>query len=192
VKIGTQCWLAQNLNIGTTLDGSKSQTNNTVIEKYCYDDKKSNCDTYGGLYQWDEMMQYITTHGTQGICPRGWHVPADAEWETLEIALGLSQIETTELSGTNKDNKNADSNASSFDEAIGDNLKFSSNDLGLLHSGYRNAEGSFNTQSKSIYFWSSSENGAQAWYRGLNHNEEKVMRNGLDKAYGCSVRCVRD
>jgi hypothetical protein len=60
VAIGYQCWLKENLNIGTRINGSQNQTDNGIIEKYCYDDNESNCDEYGGLYQWDEMMQYTT------------------------------------------------------------------------------------------------------------------------------------
>jgi len=78
VLIGTQCWMRENLNIGTRIDGSQNQTDNGTIEKYCYDDLESNCDIYGGLYQWDEAMQYVTTQGVQGICPAGWHLPTDA------------------------------------------------------------------------------------------------------------------
>jgi len=46
------------------------------------------CNVYGGLYQWDEAMQYSTTVGVQGICPTGWHLPADSEWTTLTTFLG--------------------------------------------------------------------------------------------------------
>ncbi len=85
VQIGDQCWMAENLNVGTMIDGSDDQTQQTpeVIEKYCYDNNTANCDTYGGLYQWNEMMHYTTQEGAQGICPAGWHVPTDGEWCTL-------------------------------------------------------------------------------------------------------------
>ena len=61
VLIGTQCWFVQNLNIGTKFIGSANQTNNGIIEKYCYNNDDANCAIYGGLYQWDEAMQYVTT-----------------------------------------------------------------------------------------------------------------------------------
>src|ERR1035437_8781265 len=83
VRIGDQCWLKENLDVGTRINGSANQTNNSVIEKYCYNDDPANCTTYGGLYQWNEAMQYVTTQGTQGICPPGWHVPTLAEFQTL-------------------------------------------------------------------------------------------------------------
>ena len=49
-QIGEQCWMAENLNIGTLINGNNNQTNNGEIEKYCYDNDPVNCDLYGGLY----------------------------------------------------------------------------------------------------------------------------------------------
>ncbi len=71
VQIGSQCWLKNNLNIGRMIEDSTKQNNNTIIEKYCYYNSEVNCKTYGGLYRWDEAMQYSTTEGAQGICPEG-------------------------------------------------------------------------------------------------------------------------
>ena len=98
--IGSQCWLAQNMNIGIKIPGNSSQTNNGVFEKYCYANVDSNCDIYGGLYQWGEMVQYLngasnTTSwnpvpdgSVGGICPSGWHLPTRNEWDTLIVYLG--------------------------------------------------------------------------------------------------------
>ena len=77
VLIGNQCWLKENLDVGTRINLNQSPTNNGIIEKYCYNDNPTNCDTYGGLYKWDEAMQYTTTEGAIGICPSGWHIPSD-------------------------------------------------------------------------------------------------------------------
>src|ERR1035437_6043772 len=68
VLIINQCWLKENLDIGTRIDGSVEQTNNNTIEKYCINDDLAYCTTYGGLYQWNEAMQYVNTPGIQGIC----------------------------------------------------------------------------------------------------------------------------
>ena len=65
------------------IPGSTIQTDNGIPEKYCYDDIPDNCDKYGGLYQWDEMLQFSTKNG-QGICPDGWHISKDEEWKILE------------------------------------------------------------------------------------------------------------
>jgi len=80
--------MKENLNVGTMVMGDSSHSNNGIIEKHCYNNDTSNCDTYGGLYQWNEMMQYDTTAGVQGICPAGWHIPHNAEWAELTEYLG--------------------------------------------------------------------------------------------------------
>jgi uncharacterized protein (TIGR02145 family) len=92
VQIGNQCWFRENLNIGNRIDASQNQSNNNIIEKYCYNDLESNCDIYGGLYTWDEMMQYSSHENVQGICPPGWHLPSDFEWRTLTDYLGGRSI----------------------------------------------------------------------------------------------------
>jgi uncharacterized protein (TIGR02145 family) len=93
VQIGTQCWLAANLNYGTIIPSSQVQTDNCVNEKYCYNNVTVAGDCQGGygFYQWDEMMKYDTTPGRQGVCPPGWHVPAETEWTTLfDFYLGVA------------------------------------------------------------------------------------------------------
>ena len=99
VLIGTQCWFAKNLNVGTMIV-STPQSDNSVLEKYCYDGDANNCLIYGGFYQWAEMVQYLngvsaSTAGpysfsgnVQGICPTSWHLPSDIEWLALETYLG--------------------------------------------------------------------------------------------------------
>jgi uncharacterized protein (TIGR02145 family) len=87
IQIFSQCWLKENLNIGTMIQGTQNMTDNGVIEKYCYDNLETNCDEWGGLYQWDEMMQYSDTAGIQGICPPNWHIPTDEEIKMLEGAI---------------------------------------------------------------------------------------------------------
>jgi uncharacterized protein (TIGR02145 family) len=90
VLIGSQCWLKENLNVGTLITSQSSQTNNGIVEKYCYQNNEAYCDTYGGLYKWDEMMKYDTSPGSKGICPDGWHLPTDSEWGTLLWYVGGS------------------------------------------------------------------------------------------------------
>jgi len=82
VQIGSQCWMTANLNYGTMIPGNISQRDNCIWEKYCFNDVAANCgqQTY---YQWDELMQYDETVSTQGLCPPGWHVPTEADWNTL-------------------------------------------------------------------------------------------------------------
>jgi len=90
VMIGSQCWMKDNLNIGNWTDQSQiqKQTDNEIIEKYCFGNDFVNCDQWGGLYQWDEAMQYVQTENAQGICPGGWHIPSSEDWKTLIRFLG--------------------------------------------------------------------------------------------------------
>lgn len=83
VQIGSQCWLKENLNVGTMRDPS----NNGQIDKYCYNNDPANCTIYGGLYLWDEAMQYVTTEGAKGICPTGWHMPTEAQAQELVTSV---------------------------------------------------------------------------------------------------------
>ena len=97
VRIGSQIWMAANLNVGTNIPMDKSPGDNGIIEKYCYSDSKTNCDIYGGLYSWNEMMQYNASDSaligtTQGICPVGWHIPTQKEWLTLAENLGGGDV----------------------------------------------------------------------------------------------------
>jgi hypothetical protein len=62
-------------------------TNNAIIEKYCYDNSDANCVTYEGFYQWNELMQYVTTDGAQGLYPSEWHVATDRNGIHSELFL---------------------------------------------------------------------------------------------------------
>ena len=83
VQIGSQCWMASNLNFGTIIASTQDQRDNCVSEKYCYNDNPINCTNQGGLYQWDELMQYDNTPADQGFCPPAWHIPTENDWNTL-------------------------------------------------------------------------------------------------------------
>jgi len=87
VQIFSQCWLKENLNAGVMIDSLANMSDNDTIEKYCYGNQPDSCAKYGGLYQWDEMMQYTHEQGARGICPVGWHLPSDEEWKVLEGAV---------------------------------------------------------------------------------------------------------
>jgi len=182
VLIGGYCWISQNLNIGTRINGSQSQTNNSTIEKYCYNDLETNCDVYGGLYQWPEAMQYVTTQGVQGICPSGWHLPTDAEWTTLTTFLGGESV----AGGKMKE-------AGTLHWASPNTGATNESGFTALPGGDRSSNGSFYDLTYYAYFWSSSEySSSYAWYRYLYYDNDDVYRGYGSKTYGFSVRCVQD
>ena len=72
VKIGSQCWMSENLNYGQMVLSTVTPSNNGIVEKYCFNDQELSCITTGGYYLWDEAMQYSTDSLNQGICVRPW------------------------------------------------------------------------------------------------------------------------
>jgi len=194
VVIGTQCWMAENLNIGTMINGSQEQANNAVVEKYCYDNIPANCDVYGGMYQWAEVVQYLNgatnqaswnplpTGDVQGICPPGWHLPADAEWTALTTSLGGESVAGGKMKETGTTHW-------SSPNAGATNLS----GLTALPGGLRDNDGNFYNLSAFAYIWSSSESAtSDAWYRYLQCGGASLGRPNYDKMSGFSVRCVRD
>jgi uncharacterized protein (TIGR02145 family) len=185
ISIGSQCWMAENLNIGTMIPGASNMANNSIIEKYCYYNNSVNCDTYGGLYQWNEMMQYSTMPAVQGICPEGWHVPTNMEWTILTSSLGGESIaggkmKTTGTLEAGTGLWNAP-NAGATDES----------GFSALPGGDREYDGSFSYLNYYAHFWSSTEFSIYgSWYRHLLYNYEYVGVYDIDKNYGYSVRCV--
>ena len=196
VQIGSQCWMKENLNIGTMINGSQNQQNNSTIEKYCYDNDTVNCDTYGGLYQWKEMMQYKTTPGTQGICPLDWHLPTDEEWKQLEGEVDyLYGYPNPEWDSTDWRGFDAGLNLKSTN---GWNLGGNGTDLfgfTAIPSGYRDTPGNFAALGNNTYFWSGnwdSGSGNDAWHRILSNEKDKVSRNSSSFTHGFSTRCLKD
>jgi len=102
VQIGGQCWMSENMNWGTMIPQNTWATDNGVPEKWCYQDDSSNCEIYGGYYQWNEIMYYDTTPGNIGACPKGWHVPHQADYQVLIDAVGTDpQAYVIDGEGTN-------------------------------------------------------------------------------------------
>jgi len=194
IQIFNQCWFKENLNVGTMIPGVELQSDNSILEKYCYDDDPTNCETYGGLYLWDELMQYTVIVGSQGICPPGWHVPTDEEWKILEGAVDVQY---------------------GIGDRIWDTIKWRGFDVGLklkstiswnsggngtdefgftgLPAGYRDWDADFINLGFEGDFWSSSEFPFEdAWRREIRYNNDAMNRNNRYKYYGFSVRCLRD
>ncbi|MFO7614981.1 MAG: FISUMP domain-containing protein [Bacteroidales bacterium] len=194
IQIFSQCWLKENLNVGEMIPGTIEQSNNGTIEKYCYNNEPDSCAKYGGLYQWNEMMQYTTQQGARGICPPGWHLPTDEEWKVLEGAVD-SQYGIGNNTWDDYEYRGYDA---------GTNLKttsgwnFNGTDLfgfSGLPGGYRDYYyGYFIGVGYTGGWWSSTEKNVNfyAWYRILDYFDPGVGRGGNYKEDGFSVRCLRD
>jgi len=193
VQAGIHCWMAANLNTGIMVPGSAGMTDNGVTEKYCYGDVAANCDVYGGLYQWDEMMQYNATAGAEGICPPtgGWHIPLDAEWCLLEQAADSTVVcENSGWRGVDCGGKLKE--AGTVHWAPPNTGGNNASGFTALPGGYRYYDnGIFYSLHLNCFFWSSSSSGNHAWYRYLTYDYTQVLREKEHPEYGFSVRCVK-
>jgi uncharacterized protein (TIGR02145 family) len=189
VLIGTQCWFRQSLNFGTRIDGASNQTNNGIIEKYCYNDDESYCDQYGGLYQWDELMNYTSSSNTnpsgrQGICPAGWHLPSDSEWGFLASYLGGAAV----AGGLMKEGglvhwQSPNTGATNYSGFTG------------LPAGIMAGGGVFTSIQTHASFWSTYESGAvpaNSYVRLLIYNSTVATSGTITKTTGRSGRCLKD
>jgi len=201
VTIGTQTWMAENLkttqyNDGTAIplvtDNTSWANLTTGAYSWYNNDATTNKNKYGALYNW-------YTVNTGKLAPKGWHVPTDAEWTTLEnylIANGYN------YDGSTSGNKYAKSLAASTDwgtnygtGTIGNDLtKNNSSGFSALPGGYRsNDDGTFDYVGNYGCWWSSTESDTNdAWTRGMYYSISYVYRYNNSKQDGYSVRCVRD
>jgi uncharacterized protein (TIGR02145 family) len=186
--IGDQCWFRKNLNVGQMITVTSNQTDNGILEKYCYDNDPENCEEYGGLYQWDEMMHYAMNK-TKGICPYGWHVPSDLEWCLASLHIDPSvNCYANGWSGTDISMKMR-STSGWYASSNG------SNESGFtaLPGGLRNNYGGLWGFEQGTSFWTSSyTNVNSAWMRALFYSESGIGRTDDFKTYGYSVRCIKD
>jgi len=200
IQVFSQCWLKENMNVGTMIPGIQDMSDDGIIEKYCYDDEPDSCTVYGGLYQWNEMMQYTTIQVVQGICPPDWHLPTDEEWKVLEGAVDS-------MYGIG-DNIWDNPGFRGFDVAI--NLKSTSGweapewngtnlfGFSALPGGRRMVYVYFSFTNCGAYstWWTTTENpGYCPWYRNAWTNFSGTGRSSgtpVTKLWGFSVRCLRD
>ena len=198
VQIGTQCWTKENLrvtkysdgtyipldNSGGTSGNSLDQTwgSRTTGARTIYAHSQTNLVKYGFLYNWYTAKGIATAGSTnfKRICPTGWHVPSKEEWDKLLSHLGGAQVAGGKLksvTGWNAPNTGA-TNESGFTG---------------LPGGGRIDSGEFGYLGTAGVWWSSSEsNSNSAWNLNLFYGDGNVAWNGLNKAHGLSVRCLRD
>ncbi len=203
VQIGSQCWFQKNVNAGTMVLGANDQTNNSILEKYCYNNNPANCSIYGGLYQWAEAVQYQNGASNtaspnpafggniKGICPTGWHVPSDGDWCTMISFL----------------DSNANCNNFLLSNVVGGMLKSTfalwtppntgaTNGSGFsaLPCGFRTYVGNFlDGGNERTFFGTSTETSASsALIRYLEYNSSSIFSSGEIKTRGHSIRCLKD
>ncbi|TRZ73145.1 MAG: hypothetical protein D4R97_05255 [Bacteroidetes bacterium] len=169
VQIGTQCWMATNLNYGIILASSQDQRDNCQPEKYCYNDIPARCASGSVFYQWDELMQYDLFVSNQGLCPPGWHVPTENDWNTLFANWTNNGF-------------------------AGSPLKYSGySGFNALLAGTRLFNLSWSYDGFATFFWSSTAyTSTKAWAHAMNDYDPSVALYPASTANAYSVRCIKD
>jgi len=196
IQIFSQCWLKENLNVGMMIPGGQSQEDNGIVEKHCYDNDTSNCIIYGGLYEWNEMMQYTTLQGTQGICPPGWHIPTDEEWKVLEGAVDSQfGIGSTVWDYWGDHGADAGTNLKTTSGWYGTGNGIDKFGFSGLPSGLSTSSGYYIGIDYNGFWWTSTEMDSfdDVWIRSLSYSHPQVAHYNAQKSTnGMSVRCLRD
>jgi uncharacterized protein (TIGR02145 family) len=201
LTIGTQTWMAENLkttqyNDGTAIPLVTDNTawGNLTTSGYCWynNDTATYKNTYGALYNW-------YTVNTGKLAPKGWHVPTDVEWTTLQNYLTANGFN---YDGSTSGDYYAKSLAAATNwvadsgkGTIGNDLsKNNRTGFSALPGGGRFINyGTFINVGGCGYWWSSTEGDTSyAWYRYMNYDGSSVYRGDGSGQNGFSVRCVRD
>jgi uncharacterized protein (TIGR02145 family) len=199
VQIGTQCWTQSNLKVSKYRNGdiistglTDSAWQNTTSGAYAiYNNDPVNDGLYGKLYNW------YTVNDTRGLCPTGWHVPSDAEWNILvkyldpnadtvcggcwQSSIAGGALKSTAMQPTSGGWASQNTGATN------------SSGFTALPGGLRDGDGGFGSLTGSGFWWSSSVlSGSVAWGRYLSSHSSGIFRTNGNRTGGFSVRCCRD
>ncbi len=184
VVIGTQTWMAENLNVSKFRNGDpipEAKTNEEWAKAgenkqpaWCYyNNDTANGSKYGKLYNW------FAINDPRGLAPEGFHIPSDQEWTMLTDYLGSEDQAGTKMKSKNTWQK----------KGIGTNESGFSG----LPGGMRFYDGAFYVIGNNGYWWSSTDDWSySAFYRLLSFDSVSMGRDASDKPTGLSVRCLKD
>ncbi len=172
VLLGQQCWLQQNLDIGTMINSSQTQTDNSTIEKYCFNDLPVNCTMYGGLYSWNEAMIYTTIESSQGICPPEWHIPSVSDIEILTAGISDGNLL----------------------KAVGQGIGYNTSGFSALLAGAKYSTSGFADLTTRFNLWSSTDGsaGANGFYLALISSDANLYYSSEVKNSAFSIRCLKN
>ena len=190
--IGSQTWMAQNLNYETD------------EKSYCYNDDEAMCDLYGRLYEWDEAMQDHPADDTlkiQGVCPAGWHLPSVSAWyEMAEYVATVTGLDSTDWTDYLEIGPVLRSTSGWIDNDDGPGNGTDLFGFNALPSGNRTPQGNYNYLTGYAFFMSTSghgnatSNGKSTYaYFMLKYDDTLLDHNWeIGTTDGYSVRCIKD
>ncbi len=162
VNINGRIWMAENLNYDPGAGTSA-----------CYDNNSSNCAQYGRLYDWATA---------KGVCPSGWHLPSQAEWN----GLGDDATKLKSTTGWYGCGPSGSGNSYLCEDTYG---------FSALPGGYGSSGGNFLSAGSYGIWWSSTEiedTGNDAYLRGMDYDRETAGWYDYGKGNVFSVRCLQD
>jgi clan AA aspartic protease (TIGR02281 family) len=185
VKIGSQTWMTENLNLDRFRNGDLIPEAKTIKDfqkagnegkpAWCYyNNDPKNGLKYGKLYNW------YAVNDPRGMAPAGWHIPTDEEWCNLKEYLGGGEVAGMKIKSKNGWAENGNG----------------TNEYGFLGlpSGYRPYDDLSTNIGKYCFWWSSSENGSNstAWGHQIYCGNSSMDRSDYLRENGLSVRCIKD
>ena len=198
IKIGTQVWMAENININRFRNGDPilivisdkawEQSGDKGQPACCYyENNPEYGKTYGLLYNGYAMTD------KRNIAPEGWHVPTDDDWKQLEVFLGMkpSRAEKIKYRGRTEGGKLKKSGSAYWEKPN----RGATNESGFsaLPGGNRGYLGAFFNMGFNASFWTSTElDTTHLWIRNLYYKKSKIYRHDFLKHEGFSVRLVMD
>jgi uncharacterized protein (TIGR02145 family) len=213
VQIGDQCWFAENLRTTVYANGDTIAANlsdavwietlngGTAVfgegDSECddYSPTVNACDEAMSLNEFGRLYNWWAVADDRGICPLGWHVPSDEEWQTLELSIGMPESALDSVGSRGEVLELGRRLVSSTGWYQGqDGL----NEFGFdgRPGGYRiHSLGKFYASGASMDMWSgtSSQNDdSTAWMRYVTFLDNGLSRSSSEKNQGFSVRCLRD
>jgi uncharacterized protein (TIGR02145 family) len=209
VKIGSQVWMADNLSVGKMVIADKyeaMQKDNNIIEYYAPKNDDQEAQKVGAYYTWNEMMQYKATDNanigsTQGICPSGWHIPTDHEWNVLEAFVD-SEFDLNSTNWNRTGNRGTDSGKKLKSRTGWKVTSWFPNPNGTDDYGFNMLPSGGST--KGIFFidygniaayWTATaqeRSDAMAWKRTFEFRFDNVNRTNCNKQEALLVRCIKN
>ena len=208
IKIGNQWWMTENLKVTKYRDGSfikfyKAESSPGDWKKdttgACSEYLINNANT-GLLYNW------YAIHNPKGLVPEGWRIPTENDWQELEwsLGMGIEEINKTGWRGTNQGDQlkiyegmetvNGQSSLTKYWESYGEVFPSNESGFNAIAGGYRMPDGTWGAKqtNRTAFFWSSSLQGNEVWYRYLDYQKSNIFRYHAPKSYGFSIRCVKN